>query len=107
MPDYPANSARPLLLPKSDLVFSLDASNCPVVPSTNFVIDETRLHVVCYQFGTIVEFGRPGGRYRRQRSVRGNGQDSTVQQHYLNHWSIPHRGPLEDYDRRILSKLAV
>jgi hypothetical protein len=57
VPDYPANSARPLLLPRSDFVISFDASNCTAAPSTNFAIDEARLHVKCYQFGTIVDLG--------------------------------------------------
>jgi hypothetical protein len=57
VPDYPANSARPLLLPRSDFVISFDASNCTAAPSTNFAIDEARLYVKCYQFGTIVDLG--------------------------------------------------
>lgn len=59
VPDYPSNSALPLLLPRSDFVISFDASNCTAATSTNFVIDEARLHVKCYQFGTIVDLGDP------------------------------------------------
>ena len=37
VPDYPANSARPSLLPRSASVISFDVSNCTVTPSTKFV----------------------------------------------------------------------